>query len=97
MGASQLPIFRALTSVETAGTTPSVTPGTPTTPHQVPLDVSICLKSDAGAPVVASDAAGPCAQAYVDIARRLQAKLQALSAAADGRPASASVRIVVER
>ena len=64
---------------------------------QVPLDVSICLKSDAGAPVVASDASSPCAQAYVQIARRLQEKLQ-MGAAAPGQSSEGSVpRIVVER
>lgn len=51
---------------------------------QVPLDISICSRSDAGAPVVASNAKSTSALAYVQLASRLKAKLDELASTADG-------------
>ena len=55
---------------------------------EVPLDIAIREKSDAGEPVVASEPDGPRAQSFRDIAARVREGLQA-----EGRPAP---KIVIE-
>ena len=55
---------------------------------EVPLDIDIREKSDAGAPVVATEPDGPHAKAFRDIAARVRDGL-----AGEGRPAP---KIVIE-
>jgi len=57
---------------------------------EVPLDITIREQSDAGAPVVVSDAASPQATCYLDIAGKLIAALDS------GAGARKPPRIVVE-
>jgi MinD-like ATPase involved in chromosome partitioning or flagellar assembly len=39
------------------------------------LDIAVCRRSDEGKPIVVSEPQSPCALAYVEMARRLHAKL----------------------
>ncbi|KAG1678193.1 hypothetical protein FOA52_016130 [Chlamydomonas sp. UWO 241] len=63
---------------------------------QVPLDAAICTRSDAGAPIVASDPSSASARAYVSIAERLWETLRALGAQGRADPAARGPSIVVE-
>jgi hypothetical protein len=65
-------------------------------PPQVPLDAAICTRSDAGAPIVASDPASASARAYVSIAERLWETLRTLGAQGKADPAARGPSIVVE-
>ncbi|KAL6760285.1 P-loop containing nucleoside triphosphate hydrolase protein [Haematococcus lacustris] len=51
---------------------------------QIPLDISIRVRSDSGAPVVVSEPSGVCAQAYFAMARAVYARLQELSSQPSG-------------
>ncbi len=43
---------------------------------EIPLDIAIRTNSDAGTPIVASQAGGPLARVYKEIAARIWQKLQ---------------------
>ncbi|KAF5835088.1 P-loop containing nucleoside triphosphate hydrolase protein [Dunaliella salina] len=61
---------------------------------EVPLDIAVCRRSDEGKPIVVSEPQSPCAQAYMEMAQRLHAKLQTLAAA--GEDGQGGPKIVVE-
>eukprot|EP00955_Chlamydomonas_euryale_P012140 130806-Chlamydomonas_euryale.AAC.8 len=63
---------------------------------QIPLDVNICRRSDAGAPIVVSEPKSTSAQAYIGIAGRLLETLRVLSEESANASSAHAPRIVVE-
>uniref|UniRef100_A0A7S3VGZ0 Iron-sulfur protein NUBPL n=1 Tax=Dunaliella tertiolecta TaxID=3047 RepID=A0A7S3VGZ0_DUNTE len=63
---------------------------------EVPLDIAVCRRSDEGKPIVVSEPQSPCAQAYLEMAQRLQVKLQTSAAAGEEGSGGGGPKIVVE-